>query len=336
MSGPTTAALGLELRDPVLDSDLRRGLAAVEELLHRSVRSDDPFIAEAARFLVDAGGKRLRPLMTLMCAHLGSPAVPEVVTAAAVVELTHLATLYHDDVMDEAEVRRGSASANARWDNTVAILTGDFLFSRASELLADLGPWAVRLQASTFARLVSGQIRETVGPREGEDPVAHHLAVLADKTGSLIATSAEFGARFAGAPDTSVELVRRFAEQLGVAFQISDDIIDIASDTTDSGKTPGTDLREGVPTLPVLFALRSDDPSPEAVRLRDLVSRPLVDDDEHAEALRLMRQSPALAQARQTLQTYADSALAILSGLPEGAARRALVAIVHGVVERTG
>ena len=336
MSGPTTSALGLELGDPVLDADLRRGLAAVEDLLHSSVRSDDPFIAEAARFLVDAGGKRLRPLMTLTCAHLGSPAVPEVVTAAAVVELTHLATLYHDDVMDEAEVRRGSASANARWDNTVAILTGDFLFSRASELLADLGPWAVRLQATTFARLVSGQIRETVGPRDGEDPVAHHLGVLADKTGSLIATSAEFGARFSGASDAATEVVRRYAEQLGVAFQISDDIIDIASDTTDSGKTPGTDLREGVPTLPVLFALRDDSPEPDAVRLRSLVSRPLVDDDEHAEALALMRRSPALAQARQTLQTYADSALAILSGLPDGPPRRALVAVVHGVVERTG
>ncbi len=336
MSGPTTEALGLALGDPVLDSDLRRGLAAVEELLRETVRSDDPFIAEAARFLVDAGGKRLRPLMTLMCAHLGSPAVPEVVTAAAVVELTHLATLYHDDVMDEAEVRRGSASANARWDNTVAILTGDFLFSRASELLADLGPWAVRLQASTFARLVSGQIRETVGPRDGDDPVAFHLGVLADKTGSLIATSAEFGARFAGASDAATEVVRRYAEQLGVAFQISDDIIDIASDSTDSGKTPGTDLREGVPTLPVLFALRDTSDEPAAVRLRELVSTPLVDDDEHAEALALMRRSPALAQARQTLQTYADSAVAILSGLPDAPPRRALAAVVHGVVERTG
>lgn len=333
MSAPS---LGVDFRDPVLETDVRRGLAAVEELLREVVRSDDPFIAEAARYLVAAGGKRLRPLVTLVCSHLGSPTVPEIVPAAVVVELTHLATLYHDDVMDEAAVRRGERSANARWDNTIAILTGDFLFSRASELLADLGPWAVRLQARTFARLVSGQIRETVGPQPGDDPVAHYLAVLADKTGSLIATSAEFGARLAGVSDQGIEVVRRYGEQLGVAFQISDDIIDITSDPTDSGKTPGTDLREGVPTLPALFALRGTDTDPASVRLRSLVSRPLVDDGEHAEALTLLRHSPALVQARQTLQTYADAALSIIEALPDGSASRALAAVTTGVVERTG
>src|SRR5206468_205942 len=165
-----------------------------ESQLRTAVDSEDEFVAGAARHLVEAGGKRFRPMVAMLAAQFGDPSRPEIVPSAVVCELTHLATLYHDDVMDEAPVRRGAESANARWDNTVAILTGDFLFSRASNILADLGPWAVRLQARTFERLVIGQIRETVGPRDGADPIDHYLGVLADKTGSLIATAAAFGA----------------------------------------------------------------------------------------------------------------------------------------------
>jgi heptaprenyl diphosphate synthase len=256
------------------------------------------------------------------------------VPAAAVVEITHLATLYHDDVMDEAAVRRGAVSANARWDNTIAILTGDFLFSRASDLLADLGTHAVRLQARTFGRLVTGQIRETVGPREGDDPIEHYLAVLADKTGSLIATSAEFGAHFAGVPDKETETLRLFGEQIGVAFQLSDDILDIASDSDESGKTPGTDLREGVATLPVLYALRSVDPA--TARLRELVSGPIADDAAVSEALTLLRASDAMREARTTLATYADRARAVLEELPEVPARDAMTALCDLVIERSG
>ncbi|MFZ1652205.1 MAG: polyprenyl synthetase family protein, partial [Candidatus Nanopelagicales bacterium] len=182
-------AFRYDLGDAALESSLADGLAEVETRLQVVVKSDDEFIAEAASHLVDAGGKRFRPLLTLLAAQLGNPSESAVREAAVVVELTHLATLYHDDVMDEAPRRRGTESANARWDNTVAILTGDFLFSRASDLLADLGPEAVRIQAKTFERLVTGQIHETVGPDDGADAVAHHLQVLADKTGSLIATS---------------------------------------------------------------------------------------------------------------------------------------------------
>jgi heptaprenyl diphosphate synthase len=251
-----------------------------------------------------------------------------------VVELTHLATLYHDDVMDEARVRRGATSANARWNNTVAILTGDFLFSRASNILADLGPWAVRLQARTFEQLVTGQINETIGPAAGADPIEHYLRVLADKTGSLIATSAEFGAAFAGAPPSTVSILRRFAEQIGIAFQISDDVLDIASESADSGKTPGTDLREGIPTLPVLYALRST--SAQDGRLRSLVSRPLADDAEVAEALALLRASSALDEARATLQGYAAGARELLDDLPDSPARSALAALTEQVIARTG
>ena len=327
-------AVGIEFDDPELESSVRDGLRLVEAALLASVRSGDEFVSGAAKHLVEAGGKRFRPLVTLLAAHFGEPLTDEVIMSAVVCELTHLATLYHDDVMDEAAVRRGAESANSRWGNSIAILTGDFLFSRASDLLADLGPDSVRIQARCFERLVTGQIRELVGPRDGVDPIAHYLAVLADKTGSLIATSAEFGARCAGLAADGVDAMRAYGEQIGVAFQISDDILDIASETGQSGKTPGTDLREGVQTLPALYALQ--DSSPAGARLRELVSRPLTDDREHAEALALLRASDALAQARETTIGYADAARAMLSSLPDVPARAALEALADLVVVRTG
>ena len=236
---------------------VRDGLDAVEARLRDEVKSRDSFVSEAATHLLSAGGKRFRPLVTLLAAQFGDPTAPGVIPAAVVVELTHLATLYHDDVMDEAPVRRGADSANSRWGNTIAILTGDFLFARASDILADLGPEAVRLQARTFERLVHGQIHETVGPAEGDDPVEHYLRVLSDKTASLLGTSARFGAMLSGASESTTELLTQWGERFGIAFQLSDDLIDIASDSADSGKTPGTDLREHVPTLPVLLLRRS-------------------------------------------------------------------------------
>ena len=326
--------LGVGFPDAELEASVRRRLAAIEDLLRTSVRAEDDFVAVAARYLVEAGGKRFRPLVTTLAAHFGDPTAAEVVPAAVVVELTHLATLYHDDVMDEAAVRRGAVSANSRWSNTVAILTGDFLFARASDLLADLGPHAVRVQARTFERLVTGQIRETVGPREGADPIDHYLEVLADKTGSLIATAAEFGGHFAGVRGPTIASLRRVGERIGVAFQLSDDILDIASDSAESGKTPGTDLREGIATLPVLYALRSTDTG--SSRLRELVSRPLVDDDDHAEALALLRASSALDEARATLRRYADAASDALAELPDVPARAGFATVVDTVIERTG
>lgn len=325
---------GIEFVDPALEASIREGLERVEDTLRDAVQSADAFVTEASRHLVDAGGKRFRPLLTLLAAHFGDPLAPEVVQAAAVVELTHLATLYHDDVMDEADVRRGAPSANSRYTNTVAILTGDYLFARASDIVSDLGPVAVKIQSRTFSRLVTGQIRETAGPQGGADPVEHYLHVVAEKTGSLIATSGQFGAMFAGAPAPVVETLTRYGEVIGVAFQLSDDLLDIASESLQSGKTPGTDLREGVPTLPVLHALASHDPA--ETRLRELVSRPLIDDDEHAEALDLLRKSPAMASARATLDSYAAEASSLLASLPDVPARAALESLAAFVVARTG
>jgi geranylgeranyl pyrophosphate synthase len=332
--GSTPAStIGPWLPEGALGASLAEGLARVESALITAVGSEHPFVREAAGHLMSAGGKRFRPMLALLAAQLGDPAAPEVIRAAVVCELTHLATLYHDDVMDEAAVRRGAPSANSRWTNSIAILTGDLLFARASDLLADLGPDAVRIQAQTFERLVTGQIKETVGAQPGEDAIAHYLGVLADKTGSLVATSARFGAGFAGVDPDLVEALTGFGEEVGVAFQISDDLLDIVSQGGASGKLPGTDLREGIATLPALFALAGDDPA--EARLRELVAAPISDDGDHAEALELLRSSRSLSRANEVLAEYADRARARLAHVPAGDVRDALSALCDYVITRT-
>ena len=331
---PASSGLALPVADEALASRLRERMAAVEVALAGHVVSRAGFVSETASHLMSAGGKRFRPLLVLLAAETGDrPEADEVITAACVVELTHLASLYHDDVMDEAELRRGALSANARWDNHVAILTGDILFSKSSELTADLGPDAVRIQAQTFTRLVEGQILETVQPRPGEDPLAHYLDVVAGKTGSLIATSARYGARFGGASPQVEEALTAYGEIVGSAFQLSDDILDIASDSGESGKTPGTDLREGVPTLPVLMARASGDPAD--ARLHALLDGDLTEDDRHAEALRLLRAHPALGQARDYVVARAHEAKAHLAVVPPGPVRDALEAFADLVAVRS-
>jgi heptaprenyl diphosphate synthase len=332
-SQPVSASpLALPILDGDLESRLRARMSEVESALEDAIQSEAPFVTTAARHLMHAGGKRFRPLLVLLAAETGDPSADGVVTAACVVELTHLASLYHDDVMDEAVLRRGAESANARWDNHVAILTGDFLFSKSSELTAELGSDAVKIQAETFTRLVEGQILESLGPGDG-DPLEHHLRVVAGKTGSLIATSARYGARFSGAPLEVEEALRAYGERVGTAFQLSDDILDIASDSDESGKTPGTDLREGVPTLPVLIAQRSTDPAD--ARLLELLGADLTDDALHAEALDLLRKHPAMDEARAYVLQRADDARELLKALPEGPVREALDAFAALIATRT-
>jgi len=333
------SSLGELFTDSALESRVLAGVEQVELRLAAAIDTPELFVAEAASHLLNAGGKRFRPLLAMLCAEFGDPAAPDIVPAAVVVELTHLATLYHDDVMDEASMRRGAPSANSRWGNSVAILVGDYLFAQASDVAADLGPDAVRIQARTFTRLVQGQIRETLGPSAGEDPLAHYLSVVADKTGSLIATAALLGAKMAGASVEIQETLSEFGERIGAVFQLSDDIIDIASETAESGKTPGTDLREGVPTLPVLIALRSIGDGPtdaEGQRLRTLLSAPIVDDSDVDEALRLLRVHPAMAEARAYVHEETAAAQALLTKLPQCPARDALQALSDTVATRLG
>jgi len=326
---------------PELAARLQDGLVAVDALLRTVVDHEDPFIAKASRHLVEAGGKRFRPLLTLLTAELGSGINDDVVAAATGVELTHLASLYHDDVMDEADLRRGVVSANAAYGNSMAILVGDLLFGKASELVAGLGAEAVKIQAQTFVRLCSGQIRDDRPVPAGADPIAYYLDVLADKTGVLIATAARYGAMFSGCSPETVDIMRRYGERLGIAFQLADDLLDISSESDESGKTPGMDLREGVATLPMLLARQSVDPADE--HLLALLGADLHDDALHAEALALLRAHPAMGEARERTYAVSSEAQELLAplaiGLPAATARdaiTALVALVESVVNRAG
>jgi heptaprenyl diphosphate synthase len=330
----TPSVLELPGASDGLRARLAEGLAAVNALIEARVDHEDPFIAQAGAHLTAAGGKRFRPLLTLLAAELGTGIDERVVAAATGVELTHLASLYHDDVMDEADLRRGAPSANSAYGNSTAILVGDLLFGTASDIVADLGPDAVKIQAQTFVRLCSGQIRDARPAPRGTDPVDYYLQVLADKTGVLIATAARYGAMFAGCPDEVVETMREYGERLGVAFQLADDLIDIASETDEAGKRPGTDLREGKRTLPVLHVLASTDPAD--ARLRALVTGDLTDDENVSEALALLRVHPAMDRARQHTHAVARQAQAVLASLAPSDAKEALHALATGVVTRVG
>ena len=327
------ATLGIPNLSTELEVSLSAAMAEVEDLLRSQIEGNYPLVVETSRHLVTAGGKRLRPLLTLITSHFGDPRKRGILEAAVVCELTHLATLYHDDVMDEAPLRRGVESANNRWGHTIAILTGDYLFAKASDLLADLGPEAVRLQARTFERLVIGQIMETQGPQKGEDPLAHYLQVVADKTGSLIATSARFGAMTSGASAETIETVTKFGEKIGVAFQLADDVIDITSDSKESGKTPGTDLLEGVPTLVTLNVMKSSDKADRD--LQKLLSKPISDKKVVAQVLKELRNHKALDQSRLQLMQVARDARAALGPLPVNDATGALFSLCDAVVDRT-
>ena len=326
------ASLGIANLDKDLERELIAGLDKVEALLSSHIQGDYPLLIETSRHLVEAGGKRFRPLITLLASHFGKGQSDQVIAAAVVCELTHVATLYHDDVMDEAKLRRGVSSANSRWSNTVAILTGDYLFSKASDLLADLGPEAVRLQAKTFERLVIGQIQETQGAKSGDDALEHYLQVVSDKTGSLIATSARFGAMLSGADREIVETLTKFGEKIGIAFQLADDVIDISSDASQSGKVPGTDLKEGIPTLVTLQIISSN--LEEDKELKQLLQSPLPE-EKIADVLIKLRQHRALKDAKSYLHNLSLEAKQLLQPLPAIPARSALESLCDAVIERT-
>lgn len=300
--------------------DLRPGLLAVEQQIRDTVISTNPFVTDAAQYLVDAGGKRFRPMLVMLAGMAGgaAPTHPDLVSAGVIVELVHLSTLYHDDVIDAADTRRGATAAHVKWSNTVSILTGDFLLARASELSAALGVEVTRIMARTISALCEGQIREVQGSFEASIHGAtryaptreHYLQVINDKTASLIASSCRLGALLSGQSSGAIELLTQFGHHLGLAFQLADDVLDIASESTDSGKIPGTDLREGVQTLPVLLALEQEGPTS---RLAALLEDPT--DANVAAALDLLRRHPALAEARQAARDEAAKAKTALEDL---------------------
>jgi heptaprenyl diphosphate synthase len=333
----TRTALPRQLRkvaDKELLARLEAGLDLVEEKLVESVAHTDAIAKVTTRHLIDAGGKRIRPTLLLLAAQLGDSGNPDVVMAAVVVELTHIGTLYHDDVMDDAPKRRGVDTAHEIWGNNVAILTGDLLFARASQIVSKLGGKALGLQAETFERLCLGQLHETLGPAEGEAVVEHYIQVLADKTGSLIAASAEMGIIFSGADEAYREPMRKYGEGIGVAFQLIDDVIDIYSDGKTSGKTPGTDLRAGVPTLPVLYLREDAKQDSKAAELVAVIDAGLEDAATLNRVLSELRGHPATERAFEEAKRWAGQAVEALDGIPDGSVKQALINFAEAVIDR--
>jgi heptaprenyl diphosphate synthase len=316
---------------------LEEGLEAVEVGLLREMSFADNLADVTSRYLLDAGGKRVRPTLTLLTAQLGDGNSPAVITAAESLEITHLASLYHDDVMDEANMRRGVPTAQHVWGNSVAILTGDLLFARASKLIASLGEGAITLQADTFERLCLGQLHETIGPRDGEDPIAHYLQVLADKTGSLIAASGEMGVIFGNAPSEFREPVKVFGEKIGIAFQLIDDVIDLgAGDET--GKTPGTDLRSGVATLPLLYLRNLALTDADAAVLLHRIERDVTGTADAADldaAIAELRDHEVTRRTLDEAHRWAREAVDSLKPLPDGPVKKALTRFADSIVERS-
>ncbi|ANG84076.1 polyprenyl synthetase family protein [Microbacterium aurantiacum] len=315
------------------------GMLRVDAALGDELRMAQPVVDAVSRYLYEAGGKRVRPMLALLTAQLGDGTTDAVVEGAAALELTHLGSLYHDDVMDDADKRRGVPAAHEVWGNSVAILAGDLLFARASQIMARYGERAIRIQADTFERLVLGQMRETVGPAEGDDPVQFSLDVLADKTGSLIAASAQVGNIFANGPEEFEQPLAVFGEKAGVAFQLLDDVIDLAADPAETGKVPGTDLRAGVPTMPYLVLTRRTDADSVGLReeIDDGVARIAAGADpailDHA--LARLRDHEATQATRDLAGSYSQEAIDALEPLPDGAVREALTRFARAVADRS-
>ncbi|MCK9919646.1 MULTISPECIES: polyprenyl synthetase family protein [Microbacterium] len=315
------------------------GLAQVEAQLATEIAFTDRLADVTSRYLYQAGGKRVRPMLTLLTAQLGDGATQPVIEGAAALELTHLGSLYHDDVMDGADVRRGVPAAHAVWGNSIAILTGDLLFSRASQIMARHGDAAIQLQADTFERLVLGQLHETVGASDDDDPVEFYLQVLADKTGSLIAASAKAGITFGNGPEEYAEPLQVFGDKAGVAFQLLDDVIDLSADADETGKVPGTDLRAGVPTMPYLLLGADTDAASVDLRARidEGVAR-IADGADPAildEPLTRLREHPATRRTLELARQWASDAVAALAPLPAGPVREGLTRFADAVVDRS-
>ena len=336
LSGGASVFASSEQKD--IARALDDGLDRVEAGLVEQLRFADDVADSVGRYLFDAGGKRVRPLLTLLTSQWGEGITDDVIVGAQVIELTHLATLYHDDVMDEAQQRRGVTAAQKVWSNSIAILAGDLLFARAGSLGVSLGQAAMKRQAEVFERLVLGQMRETVGPKPEDDPVEHYLTVLSDKTGSLIALAAEFGVTLSGAPATLVVPVTKFGEDIGIAFQLVDDVIDLADPSQGTGKLPGTDVRRGVTTLPMLLLEKkaADDPSSAALlaTLRKGATGEIAEDD-FQKAIVELRHHEVTEATMDTAREVAERAVSHLDDAPPGVVTDALVRFAGQVVERS-
>ncbi len=324
---------GLAAPDAAVEREIASRLNDVEAALEKAVRSDSDFVTEAASYLVNAGGKRFRPMLVLLSGYLGDPTDPRLVQGSVAVEVIHLATLYHDDVIDEAEFRRGLPSVNSRWDNTVAILTGDFLFAKASEIASDLGTDVTKLLARTIAILCDGQIRETEAAGRPETTVDAYMEIIRRKTAALIAASCRLGGMMSDASSEVIEALDDFGTALGMAFQLSDDIMDLTSSEAELKKIPGQDVKEGVYTLPVLVALH--DPR-RGAELRELLAGGPPDGERLARALEMVRSDGALGLARAEVSRHVRRAKDLAGGFADGPAREAFLHLADFLAARCG
>jgi heptaprenyl diphosphate synthase len=325
---------GLEPPDAVLEADVRTRLDQVEEALEKSVQVEaSGLLSETSSYLIAAGGKRFRAMLVLLAGYFGDPTDPRLIPGSVSIELVHLATLYHDDVIDEADARRGAPSANVRWTNTVAILSGDFLFARASEISTDLGTEVCRLLARTIAVLCDGQIREVDSSAKVEQEVSNYLQIIRRKTASLIGTSCRLGGMLSDATAEHVDVLEEFGGALGMAYQLSDDIMDITSSQMELGKEPGVDLREGVYTLPVLHALANDERREELARI---LSHGAPDGEMLDRALQIVRSGGSIEHARAAVTDEVARATRLAERLPQGPARHALIQLARFLAARCG
>lgn len=323
---------GLISADPVLERDMRTRMGEVETALEKAVRADSGLLAETAQHLLSAGGKRFRPMLVLLSGYVGDPTDPRLVPGAVSIELVHLATLYHDDVIDEADSRRGTPSVNARWSNTVAILTGDYLFARASEISTELGTDISALLARTIATLCDGQIREVEASGRVDQTTDSYLEIIRRKTAVLTATSCRLGGMVSDAPREHLDTLEAFGEALGMAFQLSDDIMDLTASAEELGKEPGVDLEEGVYTLPVLVALAGR----EGAELADLLRDAPPQGERRERALSIVRQPDVLGAARAAVSAEVARAVSLADRLPAGIANGALGDLARFLALRCG
>lgn len=304
---------------------VEQDLELIEQIILDSSAAQIPFLTESATYLTRAGGKRIRPAIVLLCSLLGSGPNDEIRLTAAAIEMTHLATLYHDDVIDEADLRRGVPSANEKWGNTVAILAGDYLFARASAVAAEVGGEVPHVLSAAISEVIQGQVRElerTFDPRRTKE---HYFATIQEKTASLLEASARLGVGLAECDQQVVGAIGGFAAAFGLAFQIADDLLDLSAQREDLGKPPGTDLRDGVYTLPVILAVDKE-PS-----LAAMLGRP---DADLALVTEKVVSSGAFREAVDEASRHSGEAAAALASLPDSPAKRALEAVNRIVVER--
>src|SRR5271165_5465630 len=311
---------------PIREEDLAR----LERCLRDSVLGDDAFLNEVASHLIQAGGKRLRPSLAIAASYLQPGEISkEILLGGVAVELVHLASLYHDDVMDEAVRRRSVESVNARWGNLVAIVAGDFLLARSAEIAASLGTEVAGLLAATLARLCQGQVAEVRSAFQIDRDEADYLRGISDKTAALMATACRIGGLTAELDRARIEDLTEFGEAFGMVFQIRDDVLDVIATEAELGKTPGQDLAEGIYTLPTQRALLDRKIGP---RLRDLLGHPL-DLAEREEARVLVASSPGIAASHEMASDYAAAAGAAAERLGPGPVPTALGKLGSEVVD---